>query len=143
LIQRVKGVSPFTRAIALGWYDGPEEGLVQCGACQRVYHFTLLDSVDEDRGVRIYSLAPMPTDSMDCLVDVLSPYMAPAWPLWAPRWIFPTEADRIAVDRAVDNLIARAAAPALAIATPGLLDEIDDVKSLSATEVGQVHDWAS
>jgi hypothetical protein len=143
LSRRSKGPSPFDRAIVLGWYDGPTEGLVRCGACGRNYWFEMLDSVDEDRGIRLYSLAPLPADTMDRLVEVLSPFMTPSSPLWAPLWKFPTEDDRLAVERAIDELMARAAAPVLAITSAGLLDEIGDVKAIPANEAGAVHDWVS
>ena len=133
-----KGPSPFDRVIALGWYDGPTEGLVRCGACARVYRFDLLDSVDEDRGIRLYSLAPVPTDTMDRLVDVLSPFMTPSWPMWAPLWKFPAEDDRIAVERAVNELMAKVAAPEFVIETAGLLDEIDSVKAAPAADPAPV-----
>jgi hypothetical protein len=138
-----KGPSPFDRAIVLGWYDGPTEGLVRCGACGRNHRFELLDSVDEDRGVRLYSLAPVPADTMDRLVEALAPFMTPSWPMWAPLWKFPTEVDRIAVDRAVDELIARADAPEFVVTTTGLLDEIDEIKAAPANAAGDVHDWVS
>jgi hypothetical protein len=143
LVRSSKGASPFDRAIVLGWYDGPTEGLVRCGVCHRVYRFEMLDSVDEDRGIRVYNLAPLPADSMDLLVEALSPYATPSWPMWAPLWKFPTEDDRSAVDRAVDDLMARAKRPEFVVTTTGLLDEIGDVRSISATEAGQVHDWVS
>jgi hypothetical protein len=103
----------------------------------------MLDSVDEDLGIRVYRLAPLPADSMDLLIEALHPYTTPSWPMWAPLWKFPTEEDRSAVDRAVDELLARAEAPEFVMTTPGLLDEIGDVKSISASETGDVHDWVS
>jgi hypothetical protein len=137
------GRSPFDRAIVLGWYDGPTEGLVRCGTCGRIHRFERLDSVDEDRGVRLYSLAPLPADTMDRLVDMLAPFLPPSWPIWAPLWKFPTEDDRIAVDRAVDELMARTAAPECVIATTGLLDPISETKAVPANGAGQIHDWLS
>src|SRR5690242_14601655 len=127
-----KGPSPFDRAIVLGWYDGPTEGLVRCGACGRNYQFELLQSVDEDRGIRLYSLAPIPADTLDRLVDVLLPYMTPSWPMWTPLWKFPTEDERVAVEGSVDELLSKADTPRFAIVTPGLLDEIDDAKAVPA-----------
>lgn len=50
-----KRPSPFDRAVVLGWYDGPTDGLVRCGDCKRVYRFEMLDSVDEDGLIRGYS----------------------------------------------------------------------------------------
>jgi hypothetical protein len=143
LIRLSKGLSPFDRAIVLGWYDGPTEGLVRCGTCGRSHRFELLDSVDEDRGVRLYRLAPVPADTMDRLDDALARFMAPSWPMWVPLWKFPTEDDHIAVDRAVDELMARAAAPEFVIATSDLLDEIVEIKAVPASATGEVHDWIS
>jgi hypothetical protein len=133
-----KGPSPFDRVIALGWYDGPTEGLVRCGACGQVYRFDLLDSVDEDRGIRLYSLASVPADTLDRLVDLLSPFMTPSWPMWAPLWKFPAEDNRIAVERVVDELMAKDAAPEFVIETAGLLDEIDSVHAAQAAEAARV-----
>ncbi len=132
LARSSKEPSPFDRAIVLGWYDGPSDGLIRCGACKRIFRFELLDSVDEDREIQIYSLAQLPADSMDRLVNALSPFMKPYWPMWAPLWKFPTEDDRIRVDRAVDDLIARACSPEVVVMTSGLLDEILDLKPVSA-----------
>lgn len=138
-----KGASPFDRAIVLGWYDGPTEGLVRCGTCNRVDRFVMLDSVDEDREVRIFSMAPLPADSMDRLEEVLAPFLTPTWPMWVPLWRFPSESDRIRADRAVDALMVRGEAPEFVLTTSGLLDEISDVKVVSGNEAGQVHDWVS
>ena len=60
-----------------------------------------------------------------------------------PLWKFPTEEDRVAVERDVNELMARAGAPEIAIATSGLLDEIEETRVIPANEVGPVHDWAS
>ncbi len=143
LAQTSRRSPPFDRAIVLGWYDGPTDGLVRCGACHRVYPFDMLDAVDEDRGIRVYRLAPLPTDSMARLIEVLSRFKAPSWPMWAPLWKFPTEADRVTADRAVNDLMAKADSPELVVTTTGLLNEILDVKVLSASDTGQVRDWVS
>jgi hypothetical protein len=64
--------------------------------------------------------------------------MTPSWPMWAPLWKFPSEADRIAVERTVDELMAKAAAPEFVIETAGLLDEIDAVKAAQAANAAPV-----
>jgi hypothetical protein len=143
LSQFPKGPSPFDRAIVLGWYDGPIEGFVRCSSCNRIFRFVMLDSLDEDREIRIYSLAPVANDSWDRLVTALSPFMAPNWPMWTPLWKFPTEADRIAVDRVVDELIAQADPPEYVVIAPGLLDEFHKAKPVSSIEAQHVHDWVS
>jgi len=103
----------------------------------------MLDSLDEDREIRIYSLAPLANDSWERLIMALSPFMAPIWPMWVPRWKFPSEADRIAVDRVVDDLFTQADHPEFVVVTPGLLDEIHEAKLISSSEALQVHDWVT
>lgn len=49
--------SPFLRLVATGYYDGPTDGLVECGACKTLYVFHKLDW-DDGQNVRIFSLAP-------------------------------------------------------------------------------------
>ena len=49
--------SPFDQVLILGWYDGPEEGLIRCGRCKRVYLFKSVDFVNEDEGLRLFGLA--------------------------------------------------------------------------------------
>ena len=49
--------SPFVRLVAVGYYDGPTHGLVECGGCGRLYAFCKLDW-DDGQDVRIFSLAP-------------------------------------------------------------------------------------
>jgi hypothetical protein len=141
--QFPKGLSPFDRAIMLGWHDGPTEGLVRCSTCNRIFRFVMLDSLDEDREIRIYSLAPLARDSWERLIIALSPFMAPIWPMWVPRWKFPSEADRIAVERVIDDLFTQADHPDFVVVTPALLDEIHEAKLMSSSEAPQVHDWVS
>ncbi|MGP0069240.1 MAG: hypothetical protein ACLQGP_37275 [Isosphaeraceae bacterium] len=143
LIGNPKVASPFDRVIVLGWYDGPTEGLVWCAACNRVYRFEMLDSVDEVRGIRVHSLSPMPAESMDRLVATLSAYMTPSWPMWAPIWKFPSKDARFIVDRAVDGLLAEAKAPEFVVTRPGLLEEIGEIRAISSVEIGQIDDWVS
>src|SRR5271166_1320964 len=68
--------SPFDQVLILGWYDGPEEGLIRCGKCKRVYLFKSLDFVNEDEGLRLFGLAPLPADSIDRAVQALFQYMS-------------------------------------------------------------------
>lgn len=103
----------------------------------------MLDSLDEDREIRIYSLAPLASESWERLETALSPFMAPNWPMWVPVWKFPSDEDRIAVERVVDEVIGRADAPEFVVMTPGILDEIHEAKPISSIEVHHVHDWVS
>src|SRR4051812_25452498 len=98
-LRRAK--SPFTRIIALDWYDGPRGSLLQCGRCDRESRFERLDeSIHDDEGqdVRIFGLAPLPAHSLDRFVEALSRYQSPNQPVWVPLWTFPTEAEQAALD---------------------------------------------
>ena len=103
----------------------------------------MLDSVpNEDQEIRIYSLALLENDSWDRLIIALSPFMAPIWPMWVPVWEFPSEEDRLVVERVVDELFAQADAPEFVVITPGLLDEIEAIP-ISSSEALKVQDWVS
>jgi len=49
--------SPFVRLVSTGYYDGPTDGLVECGACRTLYVFHKLDW-DDGQDLRVFSLAP-------------------------------------------------------------------------------------
>lgn len=134
--------SPFDRAIVLGWYDGPTEGLVRCGACNRVYRFEMLDSVDEDRGIRVYSLAPLPADSMDLLVEASLLTQRRRGRCGHRSGSSPRKKTAPLSIEPLTNCCA-SPAPEIVMTTPGLLDEIGDFKSISASETRDVHDWVS
>ncbi len=78
--------TPFTKIIALDWYDGPTGGILQCEACQAVYHFDMLDW--DYHQVRVFRLRPLPgscwTQTLAAL-DQADP--SPRWPVWMPsKW---------------------------------------------------------
>src|SRR4051794_30325307 len=73
-------LSPFGRLRATGYYDGPTEGLVECGTCKTTYSFHKLDW-DDQQDVRIFSLSPIVGRAIDDLVQ--SPGVPKAnWPSW-------------------------------------------------------------
>ena len=140
--------SPFTRIIALDWYDGPRTGFLSCGHCAREYRFEPLDEVyngPQGRDWRIFSLAPLPDGSMKQLADALSPYETP-WgvhpQVWVPLWDkFPSSAEEFAMDRLTRRLICGAGPPELAIASPDIAEEISAAKLLAAGDLDSVKDW--
>jgi hypothetical protein len=137
---RVK--SPFARVIALGYYDGPTSGLVQCAECERAYRFDLL-GWDEGQDVRIYGLAPLPATSFDRLVDALSRYQAPGWPVWVPLWQFPSGSDREALDGLTRQIIDAAAPTEFAIATEDIAGAILGGKAVTPEDVARIKGWFS
>jgi hypothetical protein len=69
--------------VVLNYYDGPTGGIMQCRSCSAVYRFIMVDW-DEQRSVRIHALAPLPSNSFAEVVDLLSKYEPPKWPMWSP-----------------------------------------------------------
>jgi hypothetical protein len=146
LIDRRTLRSPFSRIIALGWYDGPTAGLSQCGACSREYRFELMDELldgENEQDLRVYSLAPLASGSVTRLTDALSRYESPRTPIWVPRWEFPTETERRALDSLSDQILDGAGPPELVIATPNLSEEIVVAKVIGPEERARVPDWFS
>lgn len=59
LIGLIRGIpSPFVRLLATGYYDGPTEGLIECGTCKTTYSFNKLDW-DDQQDVRVFALSPV------------------------------------------------------------------------------------
>jgi hypothetical protein len=138
--------SPFSRIIALGWYDGPTAGLLQCGACSREYRFELLDELfdgEDEQDLRVYSLAPLVSGSVTRLTDALSRYELPRIPIWVPHWEFPTEAEKSELDRLSDQILDGAGPPELVIATPDLSETIVATKTVTPEDLVQITDWFS
>ncbi len=129
--------SPFDQVLILGWYDGPEEGLIRCGKCKRVHLFKSLDFVNEDEGPRLFRLAPLPADSIDSVVQALSQYMSPKWPMWAPIWQFPTEAERETVDSLIDGILSKAGPTTLVVTSSNLAEVIQEAKIAPAEHAAQ------
>jgi hypothetical protein len=136
--------SPFTRIIALDWYDGPRAGLAQCGGCNLEFRFELLDEVintEEGQDVRILSLAPLPPNSLSRLSDALVRYQAPSSPVWVPLWKFPSEAEQAALDRLTEEILGAAGPPGWVVATPNLSEEILAAEAITAEDLIRVTDW--
>jgi hypothetical protein len=96
--------SPISKVLALGYYDGPTDGVLTC-ASGEVFKFDLLDEVPAD--VRHYSLAPLPVEAWTALVNVISPYEPPRWPVWCPLWRFPSDV-RPEIERQVAAILQQA-----------------------------------
>jgi hypothetical protein len=135
--------SPFDQVLVLGWNDGPEEGLIRCGRCLREYHFKILALVDEDQGIRLLGLAPLPVGSIDRVVQALSQYMSPKWPTWLPLWQFPTDSERQEVDSLIDGILAQAAPTTLVITASNPAETIYQAKRVTAHEANRINDWVS
>jgi hypothetical protein len=135
--------SPFAKIIALGFYDGPTSGILQCRTCGRVYGFDMLDW-DEGHGVRIFRLALLPPDALDRCVSALAPYGPPQWPVWVPaRANLPSEETGEVADRQVERILGQAEPAELVVAWTGYGDRVLAAKSVPAAELVDAPDWFS
>lgn len=134
--------SPFSKIIALGFYDGPTSGIAQCEICSTPYKFVMLDW-DDNQEVRIFSLAPITLPAWNQMVNLLSKHESPKWPVWFPRWEFPSEIVRDNVDSETDKILASAGIPELVIASNRYGDQILAAKKLAYEDLEYVKDWFS
>ena len=77
--------SPFAKLIALGYHDGPTEGLLLSELAGEAYLFAMLDS-DDMLNLRVFELSPLPSDVFAEVTAILSEWETPRWPVWVPSW---------------------------------------------------------
>jgi hypothetical protein len=139
LREGTKFPSPFTRLVALGYYDGPTQGILECGAAGDTYKFDLIDGDD----LRLYSLAPLPKGSFDEVVRLLTPYQQPRWPAWCPLWSFPSDSVRQEVEKETDRILSGAGPGEWVVAAEDVLGEIVSARKMPVGQSGQSLDWFS
>ena len=108
--------SPFARLIATSFYDGPTDGLVECGTCGLVYAFRMLDW-DDNQDQRIFSLASTGT-SFQSIEKTSS--IPPKWPSWILSIDLPQS-----TRNTINDACAAASRIEFVIATHSLLTAID------------------
>ena len=119
--RRVIGVwrgvqSPFVRLVAIDYYDGPTDGLVECGACGTMYAFHKIDW-DYGQNLRIFALAPTHGSFADLERGVSTNIK------W-PRWIL-TGDEQQSLGEIFQHPIDAASPVEFVIATQDLLGVID------------------
>jgi hypothetical protein len=135
--------SPFTKILALGFYDGPTSGVLQCATCSAVHKFEMLDW-DDDHEIRIFRLAALPPDSLAQCVAALSRAETPRWPVWVPSpWRWLPEEKGPAEDQVVQQVLARAKPAELLIAWVGYGERVLAAKKLPPEKLSGVPDWFS
>lgn len=135
--------SPFTKVLALGYYDGPTNGLLQSGEEGPVYKFDLMDErwIPQEEDCRVFVLAPVPSNSLTELTNLYSPFLVPHWPLWVPLWQFPTKEIQQSMDRATDEVLGRASPVEWVLAATDLLGTIHAARAVGPEEFSQITDW--
>ena len=104
----------FSRVVGLGYYDGVTEGVAESADHTICYHFQLLDELpDRDSGddIRVFSLAALPSGSLDSLLQVCPGTEHATSPVWVPIWRFDSTAAQETAEREVQRILDRAAPP--------------------------------
>jgi len=125
--EGLKYPSPAEKIIALGWYDGPTVGILQCRDGM-VFKFhsrgTVLDWGEEGEDLQLYDFFPLPANSLEHVVSVLSPSQSPRWPLWVPEWAFLSEQEHAAVEKTLEEVELSSGHRQWIVASSDLLGEV-------------------
>jgi hypothetical protein len=137
---REDNVSPFTKIVALDFYDGETGGFLQCGRCGSVFKFDMLDW-DEEHSVRVFRLAALPTDAFSRLMEALSVAGTPNWPVWAPpcQRLAPVMAQHI--DATIQSILRQAQPAEWVVAWKRYGGEVLAARRLPASELSAVPNW--
>lgn len=127
-------LSPVQKILAFGYYDGPTDGVLQCGNTQ-VFRFDLLAWEEETQDVRGFMLSPLAMEAWERLVALCSNYETPRWPLWL-CW-------REELRQPIGEILRQAGDVEWVVATEDLLGEILRVKAIGPEELVRVTDWGA
>jgi hypothetical protein len=125
--------SPVREVLALGYYDGPTDGVLRCGD-RRVYRFELLTWEQQTQDLRVFALSPLPPAAWDQLIALCTCQEAPRWPVWVPSW-------HEGRNEPVDAILQQAGPVEWVLATEDLHGEIPRVKAIQAGELTAITDW--
>jgi hypothetical protein len=139
-----EAMMPFSRVLGLGYYDGPTGGVAESGDGSACYWFEMLDELpdwDEGNDIRVFSLAALPSGSLDRLIRIFPGSENATSPLWVPIWRFDSTAGREAAEREVERVQASAAPPQVVIATDAALSKVIARRSVTDDDLRRVKDW--
>jgi len=128
--------------VVLNYYDGPTGGIMQCRSCSAVYKFVMVDW-DEHQSVRIHALAPLPSKSFEQIVDLLSKYESPKWPMWFPVLQDSSSEVLDSLERQLQKVLGLAEPATLVVGLSQWGDRILATRSLTASDLRNVQDWFS
>jgi len=131
--------SPFTKIIALDFYDGPTGGILRCETCHRVYQFDMLDW--DYHQVRVFRLRSLPPDSWtQSLAALEQAEPSPGWPVWFPKkW--PSDEAGKNTNKRVRQIFAQAKPAELAVAWLGYGERILAAKKIPSTDLESEPVW--
>ena len=126
-------VSPFSKIIAFGYYDGPTSGVAQCSECSSAYRFDIV-GWDERQDVRVYMLAPLSKGVFMEIVNILSESDLPKWPVWVPRWDFASRKNEALTNAKIEGLLSSAGTGKYVLSTEDISRRILAVKPFRETD---------
>jgi hypothetical protein len=132
--------SPFTKIIALDFYDGPTGGILRCETCHTVYQFDMLDW-DDHHQVRVFRLRVLPENSWEKSLQALEEAEPrPQWPVWAPcKW--PSVHAREEANTKLSKILAQAKPAELLVAWLGYGERILAARKFPPKELDMEPAW--
>ena len=130
------------RMIAFDFYDGPVSGVMHDLGSNRAWKFMMIDW-DDRQELRVFAMAPLPEDAFNKIVDVLSQYEPPKSPFWVPLFNYSDNEIKQAVEREIDEAIARASGISHVIAMSRWGDTILAERSIEIHELPWIQAWDS
>lgn len=103
----------------------------------RAWRFTMIDW-DDRQEVRVFAMAPLPEDAFNRIVDALSQYEPQKSPVWVPLFNYPNAEIRHAVERKIDEAIARTSGVSHVIATSRWGDTILAERSIEKDDLPSI-----
>lgn len=128
-------ISPVQKILAFGYYDGPTEGVLQCGDGQ-TYRFDLLAWEPETQDLRVFCLSPLPSPAWEQLIALCAAQESPHWPVWVVGW-------HEELHQPVEEILRQAGPVEWVLATEDLQGEIQRVKAIRPEELAQVTNWST
>lgn len=128
-------LSPVQQVLAFGYYDGPTEGVLQCGNGQS-YRFDLLAWEPETQDLRIFCLSSLPSSGWEQLTALCAAHESPRWPVWVVGW-------HEGLHQPIQDILRQAGPVQWVVATEDLQGEILRAKAIRPEELAQVTDWGA
>jgi len=115
--------SPFGRAIAFGFFDGPTSGVVECSVCGRSHRYDLV-AWDANQEWRAFMFEEVEAGVFARVVAICSQLGVPRWPVWVPLFTDVDDAQRAKIDRDIDQALGGKEGTQRLVVADGLETEI-------------------
>ena len=128
-----------SHVIALGYSDGPTQGLLRLQTGQDFWFDLVVEDIDLD--VRVFILRLLPADLFDSAVATIERFLGrPRWPIWVPLWQFGENEESNLVEDQLDRIRA-GGVTSLAIACSGDFHHGIALKEIADETVRTRDEW--